>query len=172
MITICSACGLAAKNIWPEIYRQTTGKEMPFRVKDFSEFITNDYLLTNKLTDILHAVELKATYHDPCTLRRGQGIYIEPRQLLKAIPKLDFFEMPGADNCCGGGGGLRMNNLELSQRILNRKLSLIKEIDVKAIVTSCPTCIKQMRVELAKQGKSKLKVLHIISILEQSLKDQ
>jgi Fe-S oxidoreductase len=54
--------------------------------------------------------ELKAriAFHDPCYLGRANGVYEEPRQLLKAIPGLELVEMSHRRNtslCCGGGGG-------------------------------------------------------------------
>jgi Fe-S oxidoreductase len=54
--------------------------------------------------------ELKATvaFHDPCYLGRANGIYEEPRELLKAIPGVELVEMSHNHTtslCCGGGGG-------------------------------------------------------------------
>ena len=53
-------------------------------------------------------VKARITYHDPCYLGRANGIYDEPRALLKSIPGVELVEMShhAADSlCCGGGGG-------------------------------------------------------------------
>jgi len=48
------------------------------------------------------------TYHDPCFIGKQNGIFDEPRSLLKAIPGLTFREFDRSRErslCCEGGGG-------------------------------------------------------------------
>jgi fumarate reductase (CoM/CoB) subunit B len=156
VVTLCSACGLSAKRLWPQVYREATGQDLPFKVLDFAEFMFGIGLPLQSLQDL----SVKVTYHDPCLLRRGQGIHEEPRRLLQALPGLELVEMEHADYCCGGGGGVRAGNLRIAERILDHKMSFVNGVDVDAIVTSCPTCIKQLRVGLAREGRKGVKVLH------------
>ena len=55
-------------------------------------------------------VKTTVTFHDPCYLGRANGIYEEPRALLKAIPGVTLVEMSHSCTtslcCCGGGGGM------------------------------------------------------------------
>ncbi len=53
-------------------------------------------------------IEARISYHDPCFLGRANGVYDEPRALLKAIPGVELVEMSHSREtslCCGGGGG-------------------------------------------------------------------
>lgn len=163
LLTLCSGCSLSLKQVWPDVYKETTGQEIPFKCMDLTEF-----LITLPLED-LKALRQKITYHDPCLLKRGQGIYMEPRQLLRSLPGVEFLEMPEADYCCGGGGGLRMTNLEMAKRVLRRKMSFVKELGIEVIVTCCPTCIKQLKLGLFQQGLNKVKVLHLAEVMAEAM---
>jgi len=165
VLTLCSGCGLTAKQRWPEVYEQSTGEKPQFKVLDFTEFITGLPLPEASLK----ALNRKVSYHDPCLLLRGQGIYEQPRQLLRAIPGLDYTEMPEADYCCGGGGVLRLSDFEMSGRILKTKMNYLKDLDLDAIATCCPTCIKHMKIGLSRVHKRQVKIVHVANIVAQSL---
>lgn len=164
MITICSGCGVGAKELWPQVYKEATGKDMPFTVEDFSEFI-----IDLPWKDHVKQLDMKLSYHDPCTLRRGQGVYEEPRQVLQAIPGLEFTEPVQGDACCGGGGGLRVSNFNLSQRILRTRVGGFKEMELEGIVTGCPTCMKQFHIGLAQQRMRSVSVLHLATVLAKAM---
>ncbi len=55
-------------------------------------------------------IERVATYHDPCRLNKRKGIHQSPREILRAIPGLDFRDVDHVTQwayCSGAGGGLR-----------------------------------------------------------------
>ena len=69
----------------------------PFEVLDINPILT-------KYRDRAPVrLPVKATYHDPCHLMRGQDIKDEPRQLIRQV--VDLVEMPSI--CCGSGGGVK-----------------------------------------------------------------
>jgi len=52
-------------------------------------------------------IKEKITFHDPCHLGRGMGIFEEPREIIKS-QGYEISEMELSRNesfCCGGGGG-------------------------------------------------------------------
>lgn len=89
----------ALKNEYPSL-----GVSYP--VRHYTQFL---YERIEQIKPLLKT-ELKAriAYHDPCYLGRVNGIFDEPRNLLKAIPGVELVEMTHQrlnSLCCGGGGG-------------------------------------------------------------------
>jgi Fe-S oxidoreductase len=86
----------------------------------------------------------KVTYHDPCYLGRHNGIYGEPREVLKRIPGLELIEM--ADSledslCCGGGGGRIWMETPKGERFSDLRLEQAVGVGAEVLVTACPYCI-------------------------------
>jgi Fe-S oxidoreductase len=86
----------------------------------------------------------KVTYHDPCYLGRHNGIYDEPREVLKKIPGLTLAEMPESrvdSLCCGGGGGRIWMETIKGERFSDLRLEQATGVGAEVLVTSCPYCI-------------------------------
>jgi len=86
----------------------------------------------------------KVTYHDPCYLGRHNGIYDEPREVLKKIPGLELTEMADSREnslCCGGGGGRIWMDTPKGERFSDLRLEQAIEVGAEVLVTSCPYCI-------------------------------
>jgi Fe-S oxidoreductase len=86
----------------------------------------------------------KVTWHDPCYLGRHNGIYDEPREVLKKIPGLELIEMPESREdslCCGGGGGRIWMETPKGERFSDLRLEQAIGIGAEVLVTSCPYCI-------------------------------
>lgn len=95
---------------------------------------------------------LRVTYHDPCHLRRGMGVYREPRELLGLIPDLELSEMDGADRCCGGAGSFMLTHDSLSAAIAGPKARAIAATGASLAVTSCGACAVQLECRLREAG--------------------
>lgn len=126
---------------------------------------------------------LPIAYHDPCELGRireiesGRGIYDEPRFVLKSIPGIDeVLEFPTNrynSYCCGGGGGLKAVDYDLSAQITQRKIDEAIKMGVNTIASCCPNCKAQISIAIddrkeqwKKEGKKfKMKMVDIADIL-------
>jgi len=161
VVTLCAGCGSTLKNDY---------KEREFNVMDITQVLDKIGPLKYK------PLEVKVTYHDPCHLRRGQGVYKEPRSILKKIPKLKYVEMEIPDQCCGAGGGVRSGKPKISMAIGMRKARMIHNADVNYVITVCPFCEYHIKDSLDKflnedmENKRKnlknIEVMNIVSLLD------
>jgi Fe-S oxidoreductase len=75
---------------------------------------------------------------------RHNGIYDEPREVLKKVPGLELIEMAEsrADSlCCGGGGGRIWMETPRGERFSDLRLEQAIGVGAEVLVTSCPYCI-------------------------------
>jgi len=86
----------------------------------------------------------KVTYHDPCYLGRHNGLYDEPRELLKMVPGLELREMADSREkslCCGGGAGRIWMETPKEDRFSDLRLGQAVRSGAEVLATSCPYCI-------------------------------
>lgn len=113
------------------------------------------------------------TYHDPCYLGRHNGIYDEPREILKKIPGLELTEMPESREdslCCGGGGGRIWMETPKEERFSNLRLEQAKAVEAEVLVTACPYCItnfEESRLNL--EYESALEIKDITEVVQESI---
>ena len=121
---------------------------------EYPEFMVNFEVvhISRYVFDLIHEGRLelnkeygkKVTYHDPCYLGRHNGIYDEPREVLKNIPGLELNEMPDSRQdslCCGGGGGRIWMETPKGERFSDIRLEQAIGVGAEVLVTSCPYCI-------------------------------
>ncbi len=89
----------------------------------------------------------RITYHDPCYLGRANGIYDDPRRVLRALTT-NLIEMDRNRSfalCCGAGGGQMFKEAEKGEKevFIERTEDALK-INPQIIATSCPFCMTMM----------------------------
>ncbi|SEN76919.1 (Fe-S)-binding protein [Lihuaxuella thermophila] len=108
-------------------------------------------------------------YQDSCHLRYVQGVYDEPRHLLRSIPGADVVEWEDSGSCCGSGGIYNMLNYEESIKILDKKMEKVKAMGATTIVTANPGCLLQMRLGAERLGLSNhMQAVHIVDVLAEA----
>ncbi len=113
----------------------------------------------------------KVTYHDPCYLGRHNGIFDEPRGVLKSIPGLELREMAESREnslCCGMGGGRIWMETPVSERFSNLRLEQAIETGAEVLATCCPYCITQFEdSRLTLKDSEVIQVRDITEILQE-----
>jgi glycolate oxidase iron-sulfur subunit len=168
VVTDCASCGAALKEYKHLLkddpaYRERAEK-LSGRAADISEF-----LVKYEFPKPQGHAPLRVTYHDPCHLVRGQGIKSQPREILKAIPGVEYVEMQGADVCCGAAGSFCVTHPALSEGVGANKADSILETKADVVVSGCPSCLTQLKAMLAAKG-SEVKVMHPMELLAESYK--
>ncbi|MEA3358561.1 MAG: (Fe-S)-binding protein [Thermodesulfobacteriota bacterium] len=128
-------CYHTFKNEYPEFM-------VDFEVVHITQFIFE--LIDAGRLELKKEYGKSITYHDPCYLGRHNGIYDEPREVLKKIPGLEMDEMADSREnslCCGGGGGRIWMETPKGERFSDLRLEQAIEVGAEVLVTACPYCI-------------------------------
>ncbi len=116
--------------------------------------------------------EKKVVYHDPCVLGRQNGIYDEPREVLRSIPGLELLEVVdfcrSLSVCCGAGSGGLWMEWEKTERIAGVRIEQLIGTGADIIAVACPYCL-QMLEETVKSMGQEIPVMDISEILLESL---
>jgi glycolate oxidase iron-sulfur subunit len=173
VLVCCSSGGYMFKRIYPELLSQDPhwagpAADLASRTYDISEYLVQVVGLDRIAARITCPVRDRTTYHDPCHLRRGQGISQEPRQLLRLCCEKGFIEMREPERCCGLGGTYGLTHREMSQRIRAHKIDSILESQAEQVATGCPACMLQLSQGLLKSAPG-LQVRHTIQILAKAM---
>jgi glycolate oxidase iron-sulfur subunit len=135
------------------------------RVFDAAEF-----LFRNGLAQALaEAPGLRAcvTYHDACHLGHGQGIRREPRELLQAIPGIEYVELEEADRCCGSAGIYNLLQPKLARALLERKQDFLERSGAEIVALGNPGCHAWI-AQGARERGARVRVLHTMEVLERA----
>jgi Fe-S oxidoreductase len=113
------------------------------------------------------------TYHDPCYLGRHNGIYEEPRAVLKDVPGIRYREMERCMDrsfCCSGGGLLLWyENEEEKERMGERRVKMAEKIGAQVIVVACPFCLINLEDAVKTSGnEGKIEVLDLVELVDRS----
>ncbi|WP_460124057.1 (Fe-S)-binding protein [Stetteria hydrogenophila] len=114
-------------------------------------------------------VNAVATYHDPCYLGRWNGVYDEPREILKSIPGLELREMPRSREksfCCGGGGGQLFYEVRRGERLAAVRAREAAGTSARVVAVACPYCNTMLRGEAGSLG---LEVRDVAELLAESV---
>jgi len=152
---------------YPKLLNIATA-DLGFEVVHLVEFA--DEALRNGTLRPVKPVNARLTYHDSCSIsrladpwtpwsgergwmgtvsprlkrRRGtEGLYAQPRNVIAAIPGVDFVEMIRTREnafCCGAGRGTREAFPDLASTSARHRMDEVKEIGAEVLVSACPWC--------------------------------
>jgi Fe-S oxidoreductase len=128
-------CYHTFKNEYPQF-------KVDFEVVHISQYLFE--LINQGRLDLSNELVKKVAYHDPCYLGRHNGIYDEPREVLKKVQGLELVELADSREdslCCGGGGGRIWMDTPKGERFSDIRLEQAIDVGAEVLVTACPYCI-------------------------------
>lgn len=112
----------------------------------------------------------KVTFHDPCYLGRWNGVYEDPRIVVRSVAGDGFTEMPRNRErsfCCGGGGGHLYFEVKRGDRISRLRMDEAIATGAEVVCTACPYC----RIMLSSEAPQDIRVLDIVEYLADKIGD-
>lgn len=114
----------------------------------------------------------RITFHDPCYLGRGNGVYDAPRDVLKktnaTLVEMKRHKRTGL--CCGAGGAQMFKDAEPGDKEVNElRTEDALETQPEIIATGCPYCNTMMTDGVKfKEKEAEIKVLDIAELIAEA----
>ncbi|MDZ7413002.1 MAG: heterodisulfide reductase-related iron-sulfur binding cluster [candidate division KSB1 bacterium] len=164
VLTACPHCYNVLKNE----YRQFGGT---YQVVHHSELLAQ--LLAQGRLRPARAAEGTVVFHDSCYLGRYNGIYEQPRQVLRAVAATGVRELPRRKQrsfCCGAGGGRMWMEEKLGTRINHARADEALTTGAQTVAVACPFCLVMLDDGVKDRGaEEQMRVMDIAQLVEQAL---
>ena len=179
VVTSCPACWLVWNTYYPQ-WAEKLGIDYHLTAKHYSQ------LLAEKIADgsfVLPEVPqtfarrdpslgpAKVTFHDSCHIGRAGGVYEPPRDLIKAIPGVQYVEMAHHHEnalCCGSVLTRIGEPNPTSDKLGRTRVGEAEASGADALLALCPCCQFQLRVS-ARNAGSTLPVIDLARLSAEAL---
>jgi len=171
VITTCPTCTMALQRDYLDLLRDNPvwaekAQKLAAKTLDVARFIAEQLDGAKELAG--SGMTGTVTYHDSCHLKRGAGVWRQPRELLAGTGRT-LVEMAHSDRCCGFGGSYSFtSHPDIARRILSDKVDDIVASGADCVAMDCPGCMMQIRGGIEKQ-ELPVRVRHTIELLAESL---
>ncbi len=164
IVTTCPHCFHTIANEYPQFGGNYT-------VKHHTDYI-DELMRSGRLKLAAHGAG-SVTYHDPCYLGRHNGLFEQPRALIRnSGAKLTEPRRTQKNSfCCGAGGGQFWKEEEKgTERVSTNRYRELKQTGAKTVATGCPFCMRMITEEAAKEEPdAAMEVLDIAEIVAKQL---
>jgi len=121
--------------------------------KDITEFLMGVDLQPQKVPP------LRVAYHSACSMQHGQKVIQEPELLLKKAG-FTVLDVPEGYLCCGSAGTYNMFQAETAEKLRDRKVRRIKEVNPDLVAGGNIGCIVQLLEALG------IPMVHTVELLD------
>lgn len=174
IVTPSGSCAAMVRHEYPKLFADDP-KLAPLAEKiasitwEFTEFLV-DGLGINDLNARLPQKQTFA-FHDACHGLRMLGLQQASRDLIGNLENAEICDMAENDVCCGFGGLFAVKMANVSNAMLQTKMTHISDSEADTIITGDASCLTQMNGGLSRQGSQK-RVRHIADVLADGIEGQ
>jgi heterodisulfide reductase subunit D len=147
-----------------EDYPRYFGDDYDFEIVLVVELVAE--LIREGRLELTVPVERVVTYHDACRLNKRKGIHREPREILRAIPGLEFRDVDHVTQwsyCSGAGGGLGIERPDLTAEISRRRIEKAVDLDVDTLVSACVWSERPLSEQGAAQSLDVVDLMELVA---------
>lgn len=172
LVTTSPHCFHTMNRDYPPLRSKLNIEDAPdLQARHHTEFIA-ELIKNGKLTFTGH-LERRVTFHDPCYIGRHNGLYDQPREVLRSIPGLQLVEMPRSREnsfCCGGGGGRMWLESTSDERMAEIRVKEAADTGADILVTACPFCMSNLHDAVKTAGYAdRMEVKDIAELVAEAL---
>jgi len=113
----------------------------------------------------------RVTYHESCHLCHGQRVVTQPRQILRALPGVEYVELAESNWCCGSAGIYNITQPEQARKLQVRKTKHLAATYAECAATANPGCHLQLVNGLA-AASIPMRVEHPVSLLARAYRNE
>jgi len=163
IVSACPHCYNTIKNEYPAFGGN-------FEVMHHSQFIA-ELIEAGRLV-LKNSNNPAITYHDPCYLGRYNGVFKQPRSILKKLPGAKLLEMERngkSSFCCGGGGGRMWQEENIGRRISEMRIEQALGTKAATLAAACPFCLQMFEDAIkAKECQASIRVMDIAELVAEA----
>jgi glycolate oxidase iron-sulfur subunit len=135
------------------------------RVRDVSELLVE----LGEPRATRQPIQARIAYHDACHLAHGQGIRVQPRALLMAIPGVELVTPNELEICCGSAGIYNLVQPRPAAELGARKARHLAALSPDMIATANPGCTLQIAAAAREIGYN-WPIFHPIELIDASIR--
>lgn len=164
-----AGCGAQLKD-YPDLFRDdpvyhARAVQFSQRIKDVSELLAPALIRKPSFKE-----KRRVTYQDACHLAHAQKIRVQPRQILKQVGNLELVEMQASDRCCGSAGIYNVVHPEISDQLIDEKMTNTRATNAQVVVTGNIGCLLQLEYG-KKRAAWNGRVMHLVELLDEAYND-
>ncbi len=143
-----ATCSAMIKQDWEHYFHnqpewKERAKKLSAKIFMATKWLENNTDLKNMLASSGKKFDQLVTYHDPCHAKKMQGIWQEPRNLLKQNYVLT--EMSDSNRCCGFGGvTMQTEKYDFAKAAGAPKAAMIRDTKAQIVSAECSACRMQI----------------------------